>query len=56
MAWSASILGCLEGQYIASLLPNETLSFVKDTESHGDHEKDIREIFKSHLKSLANKQ
>lgn len=56
MAWPASILGCLEGQYIANLLPNETLSFAKDTEFHGDHEKDIREILRSHVKSLANKQ
>lgn len=56
MVWPVSILGCFQGQYSANLLPNETSSFAKSTGFHGNHERVIREILRSHLKPLANEQ
>lgn len=56
MVWPASIIGRLQGRYIANLLPNESSSFAKYTEFHGNHERVIREILKYHLKPFANKQ
>lgn len=37
MVWPTFILEYSQGQYSANLLPNETSSFAKGTEFHGNH-------------------
>lgn len=56
MVYFISIPGCLQGKYIANLLPNKTECFAKDTEFHEVQERIVGKIFRSHSMPLTHEQ